>query len=390
MPGTMTRLNRVRTSAGSLRLVSRSGRGSGALRSRHVALIGADASPYVTGFPGFTSALHELLSDRAGRVSRPLLSPMTEPPDLVIAAVPGPGAVAAGAEFAGRHDVPLLVVVQGETVPLTEDAGTTGARLAARLENRSLGRADRWAVTGSAARERLLRLGVDDSRIDRLPYWAEPVRSGPQVEAERLAVRRRLGRPAGFLVVCPVGARTSGAGTVIAAAHRLAERTSDVQLLLVGRGPRLRSSAAAAATLPNLTVLDLPETDYAAALFAADLVVLPEGTDGPDGADAGRFAAAMAAGRPTITTSADSDHLAAELNRAETAALALPPERPDQLADAIEVLRSTPSALAVMASGARQYTRAAMGPETAAAMLDEIAGRTLSRSSGSTWWGWTR
>jgi colanic acid biosynthesis glycosyl transferase WcaI len=392
MPGTLTRLNRARTSAGSLRLVGRHGRSAGALSGRHVALVGSDASPHVTGFGGFTTALHDLLLEQAGRVSQPLLVPPVDAPELVIAVLPGPGAAGAAAELADRRDVPLLVVVQGETRPLTEDAGTGGARLAARLESRALRRADRWAVTADSARRRLLRLGVDGDRIDTLPYWADGIGFGPQVEAERVAVRRSLGWPAGVLVVCPVGADPAGAVPVIAAAHQLALRGCPVEFVLAGRGPRLRALSASALDGPNVTVADLSDAEYGDALFTADLVLLTEPADRPDGATEGRLAAAMAAGRPTIAVPAGREALDAAAGAAQTegALLVLPGARSQQLADAVDVLHSTPSALAVMAAGARQYARAAQGPVAAAAALEQIADRTLSRRTGSSWWGWNR
>lgn len=399
MHGTMTRLNRVRTSAGSLRLVSRNGRTVGALTGKHVALVGTDTSPHVTGFGGFTSSLLELLAERAGQVSQPLkpepggrgdAAGNASTPELVIAVLPGPGPAGAAAELADRHDVPLLVIVQGETRSLSDDAGTTGARLAARLERRALERADRWAVTGESARRRLIRFGVDDARIDALPYWARAARSGGRSQSERAAVRRSLGWPTGFLVVCPVGADISGHADVIDAAYRLASAPNDVHFVLVGRGPRLRALAASAIDVPNVTVVDLPDDGYQAALFTADLVLLAEAADRPDGATAGRLAAAMAAGRPTVVAVADGGEVSAELARAEAAVVTVPADRPQQLADAIDVLRTAPQARAVMAAGARHYTRAGLGPVTAAATLEEIAARTMSRQAGSSWWGWTR
>jgi adenine phosphoribosyltransferase len=51
--------------------------------------------------------------------------------------------------------------------------------LAARLESRALRRADRWAVTGELARDRLLRSGLDDALLETLPYWAPVDRSRP-------------------------------------------------------------------------------------------------------------------------------------------------------------------------------------------------------------------
>jgi glycosyltransferase involved in cell wall biosynthesis len=407
MPSTMTRLNRVRSSAGSLRLVGRHGRSAGPLTDKHVALVGASASPHVTGFAGFTSSLHELLLERADQVSRPLQSAGSGTPDLVVAVLPGPGAAAAAVTLADRHDVPLLVVVQGETVSLVERFGSadkgsgpdgaggaggrSGARLAARLESRALERADRWAVTGEQARDRLLRSGVSDDRIETLPYWAPPTGVRPIDTGERAAVRRAFGWPGdGVLVICPIGADPAGLDCVVAAADVLASRQSGARLIVVGRGPRLRALSTAVGSAPNLTVTELRPEEYAPALEAADLVLVNEATDRPDGASVGRLAAGLSAGRPVIGAVATDGHLCTELARAEAAVVTVSPGRPEQLANAIDVLADEPQARAVMASAARHYARVGLDPGTAAATFESIAARTLSRSAGSSWWGRNR
>jgi colanic acid biosynthesis glycosyl transferase WcaI len=390
MPGTMTRLTRARNCGAAPRLASRDGRTLEPLEGKHVAVFGVDASPHVTGFPQFTSSLLQLLKDRAGRVSEPLQGTFSGVPDLIVAVLPGPGAAGAAVAMADRHDAPLLVVVQGETAPPTEDADTVGARLAAKLEGTTLRRADRWAVTGEAARTRLHRLGVEESRIDSLPYWVPSTSHGPPSATDRLVARRSLGWPDGFLVVCPVGVDTSGLAAVVAAAHDLATRNSDVHVVLAGRGPRLRALRASAESVPNVTVAEVADDRYPTALAAADLLLLSEASDRPDPATAGRLAACLAAGRPLIAAVADDGQFADELTRSEGAMVTVPPDRHLQLADAIDVLCGAPQARAVMAAGARHYTRACLGSAAAGATLEAIAERTLGRSTGSSWWGRSR
>jgi colanic acid biosynthesis glycosyl transferase WcaI len=386
MPGTITRLTRGRSSGGPLRLVSRGGRTVEALAGRHVAVFGVDTSPHITGFPQFTSSVLRLLKERSGQVSEPLREPFAGVPDLVVAILPGPGAAGAAVDLANRHDAALLVIVQGETTPPTADAETSGARLAAKLEGTALRRADRWAVTGEAVRSRLERLGVDPSRIDSLPYWVPSADPGPRPEVERSAARRSLGWPEGFLVVCPVGVDTAGLAAVVAAAHELAIRGSDVSVVLAGRGPRLRALESSAGSVPNVIVADVADDSYPAALVAADLLLLSEASDRPDPATAGRMAACLAAGRPLIAAIADGG-LATELTRSEGAMVTVSPDRHVQLADAIDVLRGAPEARAVMAAGARHYTRACLAPAAAGTTLEAIVARTLGRPSSSSWWG---
>jgi glycosyltransferase involved in cell wall biosynthesis len=388
MPGTMTRLTRSGRFGRPLRLAARDGRALEPLAGKHVAVFGSDVSPHITGFPQFTSSVLKLLRERAGQVSEPLRGPLGGTPDLVVAVLPGPGAAGAAVELANRHAARLLVIVQGETAPPTEDARTNGARLAAKLEGTALRRADRWAVTGAAARSRLLGLRVADARIDSLPYWVPSMpslpssRVGARPQTQLLAARQRLGWPEGFLVVCPVGVDTTGLVAVVAAAHELARRRSEVHFVLAGRGPRLRALEASARSVSNVTVAEVPDDTYSSALAAADLLLLSEAADRPDPATAGRMAACLAAGRPMLAALADGGQLTLELSRSEGAMVTVPPDRYRQLADAIDVLSGAPAARAVMAAGARHYTRACLGTVAAAAALEAIVARTLGQTTG--------
>jgi colanic acid biosynthesis glycosyl transferase WcaI len=391
MPGTMTRFARVRNSGGSTQPRAHDDAPAGALAGRHLALIGTDTSPHVTGFPGFTGSVRRILEERSGRVSRPLQEPLVGVPDLVVAVLPGPGAAAAAVDVANRHGAPLLVLVQGETRPPEDEACTPGARLAARLEGTALARADRWGVLGEATHQRLRRLGVPAARIERLPYWAEARAGGSAGSlaggsagglaggevAERGAARRRLGWGGGFLVVCPIGSDTSGVPALLDAAGVLAGRASDIRFVLLGRGPRLHALRAATDLAPNVVLADPGDDDYSRALSAADLVLVTEGSDVVDAAAAGRLAAGLAAGRPVLAAVDPEGHLTGELRLAAGAVVTVAPNRPLDLADTLDRLRDAPQARAVLAAGARHYARACLGPTPAARALAAVAGRTL-------------
>jgi colanic acid biosynthesis glycosyl transferase WcaI len=380
MPGTMTRLtrSRIRPSTGARPAV------------RNVALIGADASPHVTGFPGLASALIDLLAANGVHVARPLESPMLVSPgspgapELVIAVLPGPGAAGAGAELADRYGVPLLAVHQGESRPPAADSATTGARLAARLQGTALRRADRWAVLSEAARHQLHALGVPDTRIERLPYWAPAPAVGAHPAAERRTARARLGWDDGFTVVCPVGVDAGGAEVVTEAARLLSGSAGvpgPVRIRFVGRGPRLRALAASLSADGPGAEMSVTEVDddlaYRTALRAADVLLVGEAAGRPDPATAGRLAAGLAAGRPVIAAVPGDGDLSAELAAAEGAMVTVPPDHPRRLADAVDVLRGAPQARAVMAAAARHYARACLSPAAALETLERIAARTL-------------
>jgi glycosyl transferase family 4 len=414
MPGTMTRSTRVRTSGPTLPYGQDDAEADGALADQHVVLLGTDASPHVTGFPRFTSSLRRLLETRDAIVSTPLdhrPAPVRHRVDLVIAVLPGPGAAAAAVEVANRHDAPMLVLAQGESLPpdmAAARAAHPGAALAARLEDSALSRADRWATLSEWARVRLIGRGVPTPRLDRLAYWTPsgPWLAGggtaPQAAARRAAARAELGWGDEFVVVAPVGGQ-------LPPALLLAATAVDARTVVLGRGPRVRavvngSGQAAVATRGGpgraLELAEFGDDQYTLALAAADVVVVAE--DGrADGASAGRLAAALAAGKPVVAAVDAEGHLHADLLRAEGAVLTVPPDDPRRLADALDVLRGAEDARAVMAAGARHYSRVCLAPARAAATLETLAHRAMRthdladappgpREPGFDWWGRTR
>lgn len=381
------------------------GRHRGVLAGLRILVTGTDASPHLTGFAGFSTAVIDLIEARRGVVDQ--LRPATDAPkafavqadpvDLVIAIAPGPG-VAAAPSLADRHDVPLLVISQATSLPARATGGTVGELLAVRLDRALAARADRWAVTSQAAHDQLVHAGVPEDRIDRLPYWADPAEltapgdgsAGSVPEAARSALRDSLGWPDhAFLVTCPVGADLSDVPLLLATAEELETRNGPARMILVGRGGRLRQlreNAGPAAT----SVFEVTGSQYPATFAAADMVLLvggghadrreaPDGDDVPvaDAALAGRVASCLAAGVPMITITGASG-VVPEVVAVQDASIQVHAATPQQLADAIETLADARPARALMAAAARARARDLMDPATAADALEATVTATLA------------
>jgi len=90
---------------------------------------------------------------------RAVTARLPQRPDVVVGVMPSPGAAAAAARIARRHDAQLVIAVHGLV-----DRGD-GSRLPRRLERFALLRADRVVVTNRALAPAVAALGIPWERI---------------------------------------------------------------------------------------------------------------------------------------------------------------------------------------------------------------------------------
>jgi len=293
-----------------------------------------------------------------------------DPPDVVVAVVPGAAGALAAALVARRHAARLLLVVHD--LP----AGDPGrrARRRARRERYALRRADRVAVGSAVLAAAVRALGVPADRITVVPGLAGPARV-----VDRATARRRTGHPAaGFVVTAPAPARDPSAGfpgleTVLAAAARWRPHTELVLLAAPGQAGPI---AARAAGLPGVRVTD-PADDDARALVLAAADVLLVGGPGPAGAPPDLLLECFRAGRPVVAAVGAAGPGAHEITLSRGAGLVVRPGDPQVMADAVRALRADPALRRAMGGAARGYARAALdGPSPLgglAALVDALA-----------------
>lgn len=171
-------------------------------------------------------------------------------------------------------DVAVTLGALGPRSPIT--------KVAARLSNLTLRRADAVVAIGEEMARRLLEKGVEPARLHVIHNWSDGSAISEIPEAENWFLDRHDLR--GKFVVEYSGnmGRAHEFGTLFAAAERLKER-EDILFLFIGDGVRRGEVEAAAARLPNIKLLpyqrreDLPYSIGAASLC---LISLRDGLEG--------------------------------------------------------------------------------------------------------------
>jgi glycosyltransferase involved in cell wall biosynthesis len=139
---------------------------------------------------------------------------------------------------------------------------------------------------------------------------------------------------------------------------RLAARIHpELLFVLAGDGNRRAALQALAGTylLDNLRLLpSMTGSDYANALAAADALLLNQGAAVRDMAFPSKLTAYVESGVPIVAAVAPESEVASELSQAD-AALLVEPEQPQQLLDALLLLRDDAARREELAKAARTY-----------------------------------
>ena len=159
----------------------------------------------------------------------------------------------------------------------TQASNSTATKLATQLESRVLRAADGVVVPHSKFREQLVEnLQVDPAKITTIRNWTH-VRSNPG--DDRKANRERFGWPENEIVVLHSGSMgvKQGLENVVRAAQIADKKALNLRFVLVGDGNQRRSLEAMAQQTRRLEFRDpLPQSDFAAALRAADILLVNE------------------------------------------------------------------------------------------------------------------
>jgi glycogen(starch) synthase len=277
------------------------------------------------------------------------------------------------AAAARRHRLPLVVTVH---TSLRHTLAVSGARslllkvLGGGLERR----AEHRAAAVIALTPRLAGLlaadGVPADRVHVIPSGVNPVLFAgplpdpfPDVPRPRVVFVGRL-HP------------QKGVANLVRAAPLLT--TAGVQVLLVGDGPdrrRLERLAARAAGPPIRFVGFIPHERVPAALAAADVVVLPSRYEELGSV----LLEAMQAGRPVVATAAGG---IPDAVRDGVTGLIVPPDRPAELAAAVDRVLGDPALAARLSARARARARDYDWPSLARRVLGVYEQVVAARGAG--------
>ena len=199
---------------------------------------------------------------------------------------------------------------------------------------------DRFVVLNpeSAAELETVGLGAVPARL--VPNGVNVQRFTPAAPAERLALRARLGLPAGELVALFVGRleRRKGLDVLLAAWGDLVRRPGAPRLLIAGPGEASAwTREAQALGLDGWVAFLGARSDVADLYRAADLFVFPSRAEGCPNA----VLEAMASALPVVATDVAGNH--AVLGEDGKAGWLVPAEAPAALAEAVATLVASPA-----------------------------------------------
>lgn len=297
-------------------------------------------------------------------------------PDAVIAVCPSILAVLAVRLVIPRR-IRRLAVVHDLQSGLAKSLGITSQPLLPRiieaLERSALGSLDRVITLSDAMADAIAALGV------RAPISIVP----PTIDDRAIQPLPEVpGRPT-LLYSGNIG-RKQGLEQLIELAYQLQHRGHEARVVIRGDGNHrdTLSGIAAGRDLANLIFEPLrPAEQLAEGLAEGHIHLVPQNPAGAAFAVPSKIYSIMAAGRPFICTAEPGSPLD-RLRQQSDAFVICPPNRPEQLADAIERLLANPAERARLGRNGRAYVQRHAGRDAAAraycALIAESPSLTLT------------
>jgi colanic acid biosynthesis glycosyl transferase WcaI len=250
--------------------------------------------------------------------------------DVVLALCPSILCVALALAARRRGGV-CVAVVHDIQSGLAEKLGMVGGgRLSALMrvcERTILNRTDLVVVLSNEMKQQLRRIGVS-APIEVVPLWVDTdhIRPAPMLTRSEVKVlySGNLGRKQGL-------------NQVVALARELAQRRSDIQIVVRGNGSQAAELSAEIERLglTNIRMMALqPNESVGAALSAGDIHLVPQRPDAAAFAVPSKVFNIMAVGRPFVAT-ALPDSVLWRLQRQSGAFLCVPPDDPPTFAEAV-------------------------------------------------------
>ena len=232
------------------------------------------------------------------------------------------------------------------------------------------------AISGHVAELMAARLRVPRERIEVVPRGRDPAALGARSTARREAARAALGLGAGtpLLLAAARHEHQKGLDVLLAAFLAVAEGAPGARLAVAGRDgnqtPRLRAAVERSGRGNSIRLLG-PRSDVAELLCAADVFVVPSRWEGFGSV----LLEAMALEAPIVASDLPAVR---EVVGDDSAALLVPPDRPDALAAAVTAALADPAGAARRAGRARERFLARYTIDRVADGMAGFYGRALA------------
>lgn len=319
---------------------------------------GVDVMRYRHYVPSRTSPLGRILME-ASFAAR-LLPARLERPDVIVSVSPALLATAAALARArstrGRPAVGVWVQdLYGLGVVETGALGERAANATSALESRVLRNADGVAVIHERFRNHIIgELGVSPGRATVIRNWSH-VALNPLDDKAR--VREALGWKSHETVVLHAGnmGAKQGLENVICAARLAESRGLPVKFVLLGDGNQRASLERQSAGVSNVDFVDpLPDSDFFAALQAADVLLVNERASLSEMAVPSKLTSYFATGRPVLAATDSQSVTAGEIESSQ-AGLLVEPENPQSLLTGVMKLSENPVLAARLGAAGQKF-----------------------------------
>lgn len=284
-----------------------------------------------TGPPRAAGAASRILNE-AGFLLRGLMAlagGRIERHSVVLALCPSILCVALGLAARRRGGVCVAIVhdIQSGLAEKLMVGGGWLTKVMRACERFVLNRTDLVAVLSAEMADQLRRIGIK-APIEVVPLWVDTDHIRPVPSIARPAVRVLYSGNLGL---------KQGLDQVVALAQVLADRRSDIEIVLRGNGSQAADLLASIDRLglTNVRLAQLqPSQELAVALASGDIHLVPQRPDAADFAVPSKVFNIMAVGRPFIAT-ALPDSVLWRLQERSGAFLCVPPGDPSSFAEAV-------------------------------------------------------
>lgn len=267
---------------------------------------------YVPARPSGIKRLVHLASFGASCLPATILSALGSKPDIVAAIVPtifsAPVALGVARLVGARSWAHMQDLEVDAAFELGILRRAPLRRVALAGERRLLSRFDLVSAISEKMVGRLTEKGIPATKLALFPNWVDVDRITRLAADDSL--RRGFGIPEGRVIALYSGSmgEKHGLEVILAAARRLLG--SALHIVIAGDGPGKAQLAAAAAHLPNVTLLPLqPAEKLNEFLAAADIHLLPQRADAAELVMPSKLGAMLASGRPVIALAAPDSQI---------------------------------------------------------------------------------
>lgn len=266
------------------------------------------------------------------------------------------------------------------------DPASPVARLIRSTEAAVLRNACAAAVIHEGFVEKALELGARASTLHVVRNWTH---LQPDREADRVAVRQRLGWEEGEVIALHSGNMgvKQALGNVVEAARLADERDAAVTFVFTGTGSergRLEERARRLG-VRRIRFLDtIAGHEFAATLAAADVLLLNEAPGLREMAMPSKLTSYFSAGRPVVAATAAASLSAREVETSG-AGVRVDPADPAALLDEVERIAGDADLIAELGDNGRRYSSERLDAESAVSAFEAVLSEVAGRRSSAAW-----